>query len=198
MAIRGLSPATHAASSSADSEAPWCWRCSRMPWNLHNPCRATPSRVQPATTQSARRRSGCAEATNSSTGPPPALRQSSACRRHKPRQSSSHSQPGTVHTSGNRAGRSTAGLAVELLLTNTGRRQGLSTTPAAAVVAACRRGTIRSTTPPHSCSFAVQIAGEQPQRSVPLIGSPRGVDTGRKPLQPAGVAHRPSIGIDPG
>jgi hypothetical protein len=95
---------------------------------------------------------------------------------------------------GNRAGRAPPGSAVELLLGDTGRRPGASATRAAAVKAPGGRGTARSPAPPRRGPVTVQIPGEQPQRPIPLVRSPRGIDTGRQPLQPANIGHRPLVG----
>lgn len=97
-------------------------------------------------------------------------------------------------TSGNGAGRATPGAAIELLLGDTGPRPGASATRAAAVVASRCRGAARSSTPPCRCPVAVQIAGEQPQRRIPLARPPPDIDVGRQPFQPAGVGHRPPVG----
>ena len=96
---------------------------------------------------------------------------------------------------GNRAGRATPGSAVELLLADTGRRPGASATRAAAVIASGRRGAARSPAPPRRCPVVVQIAGEQPQRPVPLARPPRGIDMSRQPFQPASIGDQPPLGV---
>src|SRR5574337_1208486 len=82
---------------------------------------------------------------------------------------------------GNRAGRAPPGSAVELLLADTGRRPRASTTRTAAVKAPRSRSAARSPASPRSGPVTVQIAGEQPQRLIPLVRPPPGIDMSRQP-----------------